>query len=90
MKESNPIEVVKFAVAKKFDNEVAFTWWVPYKLNKMDRIIIDVNTRDKKSYAIRIDKAIGNTYQKDAIDKEMYNVWVGFGLLDDRTKPPSG
>ena len=56
----------------------------------MDRIIIDVNTRDKKSYAIRIDKAIGNTYQKDAIDKEMYNAWVRFELLDDRTKPPSG
>ena len=39
MKESNPIEVAEYAVARKIDDEPAFEWWVPYALRKRDVIV---------------------------------------------------
>jgi hypothetical protein len=45
MKESNPVEVAEFAVARSIDKEPAFQWWVPYTLRKRDRIIAGVNAQ---------------------------------------------
>jgi hypothetical protein len=33
LKESNPVEVAKFAVTNGIDNEPAFAWWVPFTLS---------------------------------------------------------
>jgi hypothetical protein len=38
LKESNPIEIVDYAVANRIDQEAAFAWWVPYTLCKRNRI----------------------------------------------------
>ena len=35
LKESNPLEVVEFAVAPKIDKEPDFHWWVTYTLKNV-------------------------------------------------------
>ena len=47
IKESNPIEVAEFAVAKGIDKEPAFAWWIPYTIRKRKNIISAVCTRLK-------------------------------------------
>ena len=44
LKESNPIDVAEYAVANSLqDHEPAFLWWVPYTLQRRNRIIAAVN-----------------------------------------------
>ena len=82
LKESNPVETAKYASARKLNEEPAFAWWVPYKLQKRDRIIAGVNSRVSKAThkygieipnsvadAARIDRKTGNTFYMDAIKK---------------------
>jgi hypothetical protein len=45
MKESHPVEVAKFAKARRIADEPAFVWWVPYTLRKQDMILSAVKTR---------------------------------------------
>ena len=103
LKESNPVEVAEFAVAKEIDKEPAFAWWVPFTLKRRNRIIAAVNKRyAKRNYkfgiripktykeAVEIDKENGNRLWQDAIDKEMAAVRVAFAVLDDDTKVPPG
>ena len=84
VKESNPVELAEYAINNLIEKEPAFAWWVPYTLNKLDRIIKKVKAkywhtmhkfgvRIPKSLeeAIRIDKENGNTLWQDAIEKEM-------------------
>ena len=47
-KEASPIKAVRYAVANKISNEPAFRWWVPYFINKEDRIISAVKRRAVK------------------------------------------
>ena len=71
-KETNPIEVAEYAVARGIDNEVVFHWWVPYTLHERDMIIAGFNTRVKKTThkssprtveeARMIDKITGTTH----------------------------
>ena len=44
LKESNPIEVVEYAVANKIAEEPAFAWWVRDVLRRRDRIIKKVKS----------------------------------------------
>ena len=103
LKESNPVEVAEYAVARKIDKEPAFAWWVPFTLKRRDRIIAAVNKRYAKrnfkfgiripkTYreAVEIDRENGNRLWQDAIDKELAAVRVAFALLDDKTKIPPG
>ena len=96
MKESNPIEVVEYAVSQNIQDEPAFKWWVPWTLRKRDRIISAVNSRVTKTRhkygvevprsikeAIALDERNGNTLWQDAINKEMNNLKVAFDILDD-------
>ena len=34
MKESNPVDVAEFAIAKGIQDEPAFAWWVPFTIKK--------------------------------------------------------
>ena len=103
LKESYPIEVAEYAMAKDIAQEPAFAWWVPYVLKKRKRIIAAVNKRyHKRTHkfgieipktwddAVRIDKENGNTLWQDAINKEMKNVQVAFKPLEDGEKIPVG
>ena len=103
MKESNPIEVAEFAVAKDIDDEAAFCWWVPYTLRKRDRIVSAISSRVKRvthkygievprslTEAYRLDDKNGNTMWRDAINREMTNLGVAFDILDDSEHLPPG
>ena len=80
LKNSNPIEVAEFTVARGINKEPAFTLQVPYTLRRRDRIIVGVNSRVKRTshkYGIELprsvdealifDKLNGNTFWRDAI-----------------------
>ena len=54
LKESNPVEVAQYAVAKGIDKEPAFSWWVPHTIKKKERIVVAVNKRYHKGTALRI------------------------------------
>ena len=75
LKNSNPIEVAEFTVARGIDKEPAFTWWFPYTLRRCDIIIAGVNSQVKRTTrkygiellrsvdeALRFDKLNGNTF----------------------------
>ena len=48
LKESNPVEVAKYATAKGIQDKPAFLWWVPYTIQLCNRIIAGVNLRYHK------------------------------------------
>ena len=45
LKESNPVQVAEYAVAKRIDDEPSFSWWVPYTIKKRDVIISAIKCR---------------------------------------------
>ena len=103
MKESNPVEVAEFAVARGIDEEPAFAYWVPYTLRKRDRIISAAVAGLKQithKYGIQIPRSIqesfdidarnGNTFWRDALEKEMKNLKVAFDILENNHELPPG
>ena len=94
LKESNPVEVAKFAKARRINTEPAFGWWVSYTLRKGDVILSAVKTRVRQmmhKYGIEMPMSVedcyeinhknGNTFWHDAIEKEMMNIGVTFEIL---------
>ena len=82
MKNSNPVEVAEFAVAKGVDRDTAFIWCVSYKLRLRERIIAGVNSRVKwvtHKYGVELlrtlqeayafDENNGNTFWIDALNR---------------------
>jgi len=103
LKQSYPIEVAEFAVARSIADEPAFIWWVPYVLSRRKRIIAAVNKRyHKKTHsfgiklpksvqdAVRLDAENGNTLWQDAIAKEMKNIRVAYDILPEGKEVPIG
>ena len=103
LKESNPVEVAEFVQASGVEDEPAFAWWVPYTLRKRDRIIAAVNSRVKKrthkygievptsvAHAMKVDETNGDTFWRDAIAKEMFNIGVAFKILENGEILPVG
>ena len=94
LKESKPVEVAEYAMAKGVDGETALAWWVAYTLKRRNRIIAAMTTRYHKrthkfgieipktfDNCIRIDKENGNTLWQDAVWKEMAKVRIPFQTL---------
>ena len=103
LKESNPVDIAEYAVARGIDNEPAFAWWIPYTLRKRDVIVSAINSRVRKRThkygievpysledAIRLDTKNGNTHWSDAHKMEMTNVGVAFEILPNGEKAPPG
>jgi len=68
LKESNPVDVAEYAVARGIADEPAFRWWVPYTLKKRDRIIAAVNSRVKvrtHKYGIEVPTSVEHAYEID-------------------------
>ena len=103
LKQSYPLELAEYAIARGIDGTPAFSWWVPYVIKKRKRILAAVQSRYHKrthkfgfeitktiKQALEIDQECGNTLWKDAIAKEMANVKVAFKILPDDAKEPVG
>jgi hypothetical protein len=103
MKEANPIEAAKYAIAKGLGDEPAFNWWVKYTLKKRDSIISAVKARFiRRDYkfgikvpaniaeARALDAENGDDMWERSVEKEMKNVWVAFKILDDGQAVPVG
>ena len=93
LKESNPVQVSKYAQSAQLLDVPAFTWWAPHTLKKRDNIISKVVLRTKKKshkygikvpsnvrHALELDKNNRNTLWADAIDLEMGEVRVAFNV----------
>ena len=103
LKESHPVDVGEFAKAIGITGEPAFTWWVPYTLHKCDMILSAIKSRIRKKthkYGIEIPTSVeltyeidqhkGDTFWRDVIALEMYNVGVAFEILKDGAKALPG
>jgi hypothetical protein len=103
LKESNPVEVAEYALSVGIDDEPAFKWWVPYTLNKRDRIILAVNSRYHKrthKFGFEIPKTVQDAFLLDdqndndlwakAIKKEMGKVRIAFDIKPHGEKAPVG
>jgi hypothetical protein len=87
LKESYPVQVTEYAVTNKIAEQPAFAWWLPYIHRKRERIIQKVKTWYWKcthkyrvelpksvKQALVIDRNMGTSFLKNAIEKEMKNV----------------
>ena len=105
LKESNPIQVAEYAKAHQLQDEPAFAWWISTVLRRRDRIISKVvNRRQIKGNRMKfgivipntveeayaLDAKNGNTFWKDAIDKEMTDSRGAFEVLEDGERAPGG
>jgi hypothetical protein len=103
LKESNPVQVAEYAMARSIREEPAFAWWVPYVLRKRDVIVSAVNSQVRKTShkygielpssmknAIEINRKNCNTLWQNALAKEMGNVCVAFKILGPNAKVPPG
>eukprot|EP00978_Attheya_sp_CCMP212_P012602 scaffold31521_cov55-Attheya_sp.AAC.1 len=79
LKESNPVEVAEYDVAREIQTEPAFDWWVPYTLKKRDCISTAVNNRYQKcthKFGIELPKSIRKQNE------------LHFKILNDAEKVP--
>ena len=44
LKESHPIEMAEFAMARGIQDQPAFVWWVPFMLRKRDAIVYAIRS----------------------------------------------
>lgn len=49
LKESNPVQVGEYVIARGIADEPAFAWWVPYVMRKRDAIVSAVKSFVKKT-----------------------------------------
>jgi hypothetical protein len=91
LKETNPVEVAKYAIVNKIEKEPAFAWWVNTVMHKREQIIAKMQkkywrteykfgVRLPKSVdeALQIDKMTGTDYWEWAIKKEMAKVSMAY------------
>jgi hypothetical protein len=103
MKESHPVQVAEYAVAREIAHEPAFAWWVSAVLRRRNRIISAAKTKyartDSKfgielphtvKRALEIDRETGTTFWADALTKEMKTVFPAFEILEDGAIAPVG
>lgn len=101
LKNSNSVDVAKYAKANRIDLESAFDWWIHDVLKQRDRLIkmarshrlktgykFGIRVPDTVEEAIEIDTINGNTLWQDAIAKEMQNVYVAFDVHSETQAPP--
>ncbi len=93
LKESNPIEVVEYAMADKLEEEPAFAWWVPYTLQHYRCIINALTTSQTacRTQKFGIEDPRSKEIKTGAADrqaKEMLNVQPAFEILQHGAKQP--
>jgi hypothetical protein len=95
IKESNPVEVHEYAVARNLLDDPYFVFWDPHILKKRSSIIADVTKRyHKRTHkfgtevpkrwddCVTLVKENDNTLWQDAVRKEMKNFRIAFKILN--------
>jgi hypothetical protein len=103
MKESNAVEVAKYALSNQISHEPAFDRWFHDVIRRKKRLIKLPQTRlfrPQYKYGIYVPRNIeevnkfdlenGNKFWEIVIAKEMKNVRVAFKLLEPSEKPAPG
>ena len=104
LKESNPLEVVEYAVANLIDKEPAFAWWVAFALKRRDRLIKAAKStryfRKSQKYgielpktverALEIDRETGTDFWAKALQLEMSKIFPAVKVLDEGMPQPVG
>jgi hypothetical protein len=75
LKESNPVQVAKYASSRNIEEEPAFAWWVPYVLQKRDAIVSAVNSRVLRTshkYGIELLTLVKSAIEIDQKNKNMH------------------
>ena len=104
LKESNPVDVAEFSIARGIDDEPAFSWWVPYTMRKRQAIISAIKTRARKvshkygvelptsvEHAKALDAKNGNRLWQAALELEIYDAGRGIEVKDRSvTRAPPG
>ena len=98
IKDSNPVEVMEYAVANQLINEPAFKWWVPYIIRKRNHVVKKVKLRYWRMMhkfgiqlphlveeALRIDEETGTDFWRWALNKEMAKVKVPWAVKEGYT-----
>ena len=99
-KEAFLVQVTKYAKFNAINNCDMFSWWVPYVLQKRNRITSKVKSKYWKGShkfgiiipktvekSLRFDAEEGTNFWSKAIAKEMNNVRVAFEFNDTDTIP---
>ena len=102
-KESNPVQVAEYYVAKNIASEHALSWWVPYTINKRNVIIAAIKSYLKVAthkygadistsigHTISLDNINGNRLCKEALEKDMHNVSIAFEIIPTGATVPVG
>ena len=74
LKESNPVQVGEYVIARGIQNEPAFAWWVPYMMRKRDVIVATIKSRIKRTthkYGIEMPMTARTTEEAVRIAKEL-------------------
>ena len=85
LKESNPVQVSLFAKSHGIQDELAFRWWVRYRLKKSDRIISMIKARVKVTthkYGIEILTSI--EHAKCLEEKNGNTLWMDVDALTNK------
>ena len=103
LKNSFPIELARYAIDNKIDDEPAFAWWVYFVMKEKDKIISKIKSKywqRSHKYGIKIPKNVdealtiddeeGNNLWRIAIQDEMKKVRVAFELYEDDPSKPVG
>ena len=72
VKAGNPVELAEYAVSNKIQEEPAFKWWVPYVIQKRNRIISKVKAkywRTTHKFGVRLPKSVKEALELDRINK---------------------
>jgi hypothetical protein len=101
LKELNPLEVAKYALAQGIDHKAAFCWWVPHVIKRCEQIISAVNYCYLKQThkfgspvpktvrdAVQLDWVNGNTLWMDTVALEIVSVGIAFTQLPDGEDAP--
>ena len=75
LKESNPVQVGQYVIARGIEHEPAFAWWVPYVMQKGNYIVSAVKLRMRRTthkYGIEMPEP-GKNIVQNSIDLDRQN-----------------
>ena len=103
LKQSNPVDVARYARKVGIDQEPAFKWWIPYNTKKaaaIEKAVISRLRASKTRFGIKIPDSVeeckafdtenGNEERMKAHNKEIGTIQIAFKILRGKHEIPEG